>query len=122
MEEIEKAVEVLNSGGIIIFPTDTAFGIGCRIDKKESIEKLFTIRRRPVDKATPVLVSSIEMVKDYVHQIPDEVKSSLIDKYWPGALTIILEAKHVGKVRKSPVCAPLINPRGYPNHDPGKAP
>lgn len=92
-ERIDEAVRVLNQGGIIIFPTDTAFGIGCRIDKNESIEKLFRIRKRPVDKATPVLVSSIEMVKDYVHQIPNEVKNSLIDKYWPGALTIILEAK-----------------------------
>jgi L-threonylcarbamoyladenylate synthase len=92
-EQIEKAVKVLNEGGIIIFPTDTAFGIGCRIDKIQSIEKLFKIRKRPQTQATPVLINSLEMAGEYVQDIPAEVKEKLIDKYWPGALTIILKAK-----------------------------
>ncbi len=91
--EIDKAVEVLNNGGIIIFPTDTAFGIGCRINDEKAVERLFKIRRRPHEKATPVLVSSIEMARDYVLEIPQEVEEKLIKKYWPGAVTIVLPAK-----------------------------
>ncbi|MEX2012887.1 MAG: L-threonylcarbamoyladenylate synthase, partial [Candidatus Levyibacteriota bacterium] len=93
MEQIEKAVEILKDGGIIIFPTDTAFGIGCRIDNEEAIKRLFDIRKRPKEKATPVLVSSLEMTRLFVKEIPQEVEEKLIKKYWPGALTIILPAK-----------------------------
>ena len=44
MNEVAKAIEILKNGGIVIFPTDTAFGIGCRIDNEETVEKLFKIR------------------------------------------------------------------------------
>lgn len=91
--QIEKAIKILNQGGIVIFPTDTAFGIGCRIDDENAIERLFKIRKRPVFQATPVLFSDLEMVKKYVLEIPNDVKEKLIDKFWPGALTIVLEAK-----------------------------
>jgi L-threonylcarbamoyladenylate synthase len=91
--QIEKAVKVLKEGGIIIFPTDTAFGIGCRMDNKESVKRLFSIRKRPQSQATPVLFNNIEVMKDYLLDIPKEVKERLMDKYWPGALTIVLSCK-----------------------------
>lgn len=91
--DIGIAVKILNMGGIIIFPTDTAFGIGCRIDKKDAVKKLFEIRKRPQDQATPVLVSDKKMAKDYLFTIDKKVEKDLMDKYWPGALTIILPAK-----------------------------
>jgi len=91
--QVDKAVSVLNKGVIIIFPTDTAFGIGCRIDKAESVERLFEIRKRPKNQATPVLVSSIVMARNYFLEIPKEVEHKLVEKYWPGALTIVLPAK-----------------------------
>lgn len=90
--DIDKAVIILKEGGIIIFPTDTAFGIGCRIDNSEAVEKLFRIRKRPLTKAPPVLFESIEMVKKYTESIPSEVENTLMQQYWPGALTIILPA------------------------------
>ncbi len=92
-KDIQKAVEILKNGGIAIFPTDTAFGIGCRIDDEKAVERLFKIRKRPLTQATPVLVDSIKIASDYVESIPDTVKKQLIDKYWPGALTIILSCK-----------------------------
>lgn len=91
--DIEKAVRVLNEGGIIIFPTDTAFGIGCRIDKESAIERLFKIRKRSIFQATPVLVSSLEMANDYVLEIPKDVREKLINRFWPGALTIVLQSR-----------------------------
>lgn len=89
-KEIEKAVGILNEGGIVIFPTDTAFGIGCRIDNEESVERLFKIRKRPNDMAVPVLVNSIKMAKSYLENV-DEKVLGLMNKYWPGALTIVLD-------------------------------
>jgi len=89
MEQIDQAVSVLKDGGIVIFPTDTAFGIGCRIDNESSIKRLFKIRKRPESRATPVLVDTVKMAQDYVEPIPDEVVQKLIEPYWPGALTIV---------------------------------
>lgn len=90
--DIQKAITVLNEGGIIIYPTDTAFGIGCRIDNEEAVDKLFTIRKRPRSQATPVLVSSKDIALSYFEN-PSQVVRRLMDEYWPGALTIVAPAK-----------------------------
>lgn len=92
MEEISKAIEILNQGGIVIFPTDTAYGIGCRIDKEDSVKRLFKIRKRPEEQAVPVLINGIGMANDYFQTFPKEVES-LMEKYWPGRLTIVYRAK-----------------------------
>lgn len=92
--QIDQAVEVLKGSGIVIFPTDTAIGIGCRIDRENAVKRLFRIRRRPKTKAVPVLFSSVDMVRKYVFKIPQDVEN-LMKKYWPGALTIILRCNRV---------------------------
>lgn len=97
MNEVKSAIDILKDGGIVIYPTDTAFGIGCRIDNEKAVEKLFRIRNRPVIQAVPVLASSLEMASGYVQKIPKDVEEKLIKKYWPGALTIIFECR-IGKV------------------------
>lgn len=86
--DLEKAIEILQRGGIIIFPTDTAYGIGCRIDDERAVERLFRIRKRPQNQAVPILVSSIEMAQKYLQPLSKEVKE-LMKKYWPGGLTIV---------------------------------
>src|SRR5690349_2468879 len=92
-EQIKQAITVLKQGGVIIFPTDTAFGIGCRIDNEVAIKHLFALRKRPETKATPVLVSGVQMAKEYLLEIPQDVSEKLIKPYWPGALTIVLPCK-----------------------------
>ncbi|MBI4091992.1 MAG: threonylcarbamoyl-AMP synthase [Candidatus Levybacteria bacterium] len=91
-DKVKKAFEIMRGGGIVIFPTDTAFGIGCRIDDEKAIRRLFEIRKRPIDKAVPVLASSTEMVENYAEPFESEVRT-LMKKYWPGALTLVLSAK-----------------------------
>lgn len=86
--KINEAIDVLNSGGIVIFPTDTAFGIGCRIDSEDSVKRLFHIRKRPMTQATPVLVSSISMAKQYLQPVSKTVEE-LMNTCWPGGLTIV---------------------------------
>src|SRR4051812_32987951 len=90
---IEEAIEKLDKGGIVIFPTDTAFGIGCRMDNRDAIQRLFTIRKRPETQPMPVLVSSLQMARKYLLPIPDLVVDGLTKRYWPGALTIVLPCR-----------------------------
>jgi len=93
MVNLIEAIGILKEGGIVIYPTDTAFGIGCRIDNPESVARLFQIRKRPLTQATPVLVSSKEMAEKYfLSPLPDNVRH-LISDYWPGALTIVYECR-----------------------------
>jgi len=92
-EHIQKAITILNNGGIVIFPTDTAFAISCRIDDKNVVKKLFNIRKRSEKKATPVLVDTVTMAQKYLEPIPKQVVDNLIEPYWPGALTIVLKCK-----------------------------
>lgn len=92
-EELAKAIEIVRDGGVIIYPTDTACGIGGRIDNADTVTRVFSIKGRDLTKATPILFSSIGMVKEYVTDIPAEVEEKLMTEYWPGALTIILPAK-----------------------------
>lgn len=87
-----QAVEILKQGGVIAYPTDTACGIGCRIDDDTAVQRVYEIKGRDLGKAVPVLCSSFEMVEKYVESISDEVKK-LMNTYWPGALTIVLSAK-----------------------------
>lgn len=93
MIHIDKAVSVLQKGGIIIFPTDTAFGIGCAVDNVDAVERLFHLRNRPHTQATPVLIDSIQMAREYYQSVPEKVQEELMQKFWPGALTIVLNAQ-----------------------------
>lgn len=90
--QIKKAVRVLNEGGVVIFPTDTAFGIGCRMDNESAVARLFSIRKRPEDQLASVLVDSIKMAQEYLKPVGKKIKT-LMRKYWPGALTIIYKCK-----------------------------
>ncbi|MDO8657548.1 MAG: L-threonylcarbamoyladenylate synthase [Candidatus Levybacteria bacterium] len=91
MDKIKKAIEIFKNGGIVIFPTDTAIGIGCRIDNENAVKRLFKIRKRPENKPILALVNSVEMAQNYLFPIPKDVQHKLIDNYWPGALTIVLK-------------------------------
>ena len=93
MSDIDNAVQVIKQGGIVIFPTDTAYGIGCRMDNPGAVERLFEIRKRPKSQATPVLFDNLSRIEEFVLPIEHVVVDELIKKYWPGALTIILKAK-----------------------------
>ncbi len=88
MRTIDEGADILRDGGIIIFPTDTAFAISCRIDRPKSVARLFSVRNRPETKAVPLLVGSIDMAKKYFLD-PSKRIDYLMQTYWPGGLTII---------------------------------
>lgn len=92
MNNINNIIDEFRSGKVGIFPTDTAYGIGCRIDNVEAVKRVYSLRNRPGEKALIALVSSVEMAKEYV-SIDKEIEEKLVKKYWPGGLTIVLRCK-----------------------------
>ena len=90
-EGIRKSVEIIEKGGVIIFPTDTVYGIGCNPYDINAVKKIYEIKSREKIKSLPVLASSIEIVKQI--SIIDEFTEKIIKKYWPGPLTLILKLK-----------------------------
>lgn len=90
-EGIRKSVEIIENGGVIIFPTDTVYGIGCNPYDANAVKKIYEIKSREKIKSLPVLANSIEIVKQI--SIIDEFTEKIIKKYWPGPLTLILKLK-----------------------------
>jgi len=86
---IEEAVEELRRGGVIVFPTDTVWGVGAAISSKEGIEKLYKVMEREGKKATAVLVGSRVMAKRYGNL--NWRAEELVEVYWPGRLTVVVE-------------------------------
>ena len=86
---IEKVVEIIKKGGILIFPTDTVYGIGCNPYNENAVKKIYEIKSRTKLKSLPVLAHSLDIVKEIAHI--DEFTEKIIEKYWPGPLTLILE-------------------------------
>ena len=90
-DQIKKASAILKGGGIVIFPTDTVYGICCRIDDKGAISRLYKIKKTPVTQPFPILVSDLSQVEKLA--VINKTGEKLIKKFWPGALTIILRSK-----------------------------
>ncbi len=88
-EGIGKALEVINHGGIIVYPTDTVYGIGCNPFDKESVKKIYDIKSRDISKSVPVLTHSLKTAEKIVEF--DKISRKLVGKFWPGPLTLILK-------------------------------
>ena len=69
--DIEKSLRVLNDGGVILYPTDTVWGIGCDATDSAAVERIYAIKRRNETRSMLTLVDSLEMLADYVDDIPD---------------------------------------------------
>jgi L-threonylcarbamoyladenylate synthase len=81
------AVDVLDAGGIVALPTDTVYGIACRLDAEGGVERLFAAKDRPPDKAIMVLVDDLEQVAGVVGLTP---AANALRGLWPGGLTLVL--------------------------------
>lgn len=77
-DDIKKAVEVMRNGGVILYPTDTVWGIGCDATNEEAVAKVYKIKRRNDSKALVCLVDSDNRLQRYVRNVP-EVAWQLID-------------------------------------------
>lgn len=93
IEYIKEAADIINKGGIVAFPTETVYGLGANALNEEAVDKIFKAKGRPQDNPLIVHVASKNIDK-LVKEVP-AIAKSLIDKFWPGPLTIILNKKDI---------------------------
>ena len=91
MRVLKKVVNAMKRGGIIIYPTETCYGIGGDATNPKSIEKIYKIKGRDLSKPIPILVSSLNMIKKY--GIATKNVETLIKKFMPGPLSIIIKKR-----------------------------
>ena len=91
-EEIQKALEVLRKGGVILYPTDTVWGIGCDATDPEAVAKVYAIKKREDSKSLVLLASNMDMICRYVKEVPEmaiqlvEVNDKPMTIIYPGAV------------------------------------
>lgn len=123
---ISEAAGVIKTGGVISFPTQYLYGLGADALNADAVNRVFGIKHRSYKKPILVLVKSLEDLERIVRSIPP-VASRIIEKFWPGGITIIFEAKETlpvnltagtGKIGvrlpEHPVAAALVNSIGGP--------
>jgi L-threonylcarbamoyladenylate synthase len=135
---LQSAVTILKNGGLIAYPTETFYGLGAKFDMENSLKKLYEIKKRPLEKAMPLIIGDKALL-DMVAADINRAARLLIDKFWPGPLTLILPAKenlsrfltaatlsvavripgescalHLAKMCNFPITATSANPSGKP--------
>ena len=88
---IANALEVLLSGGLVAFPTDTVYGVGALVFDEKAVESIYAAKERPVEKAIPVLIGDAVDLNQVADEIPMPA-ARLIARFWPGPLTIVVPA------------------------------
>ncbi|KAF1304549.1 L-threonylcarbamoyladenylate synthase [Candidatus Enterococcus willemsii] len=89
---INEAIEILKSDGLVAFPTETVYGLGANALSETAVKRVFAVKGRPSDNPLIVHVADFEQVKQYVTNF-HPLTEKLVDMYWPGPLTLILEPK-----------------------------
>lgn len=119
-EDIRKSLAVLKSGGVILYPTDTIWGLGCDATNPSAVEKVFSIKKRTESKSLIILVNGIDMLERYVKGIPQSaielisVSDSPLTIIYPEgknlAAGVCNEDKSVGiRICYEPFCYELIS-------------
>lgn len=89
---LKEPAQIIQEGGIVIFPTETVYGIGVNGLNETAIKKLYEVKQRPINKPISLLVNSIEMIEKVAKDIT-EIEYDLIKRFLPGPLTIVLKKK-----------------------------
>lgn len=91
-QAIPTAAEVLRAGGLVVFPTDTVYGVGAAIDRPDAVARLYVAKGRPLDRPIPVLIADLQQVERLASRVNENVWR-LARRFWPGALTIVVPAQ-----------------------------
>lgn len=89
--DFNQAIASLKRGDVIVFPTETVYGLGADALNPVAVERVFQLKGRNPDTPIPVIVANQAMLKDLVEEIPP-IANNLIEQFWPGPLTLVLPA------------------------------
>ncbi|NOT05580.1 MAG: threonylcarbamoyl-AMP synthase [Anaerolineales bacterium] len=90
--EIKTALKILQSGGILAFPTDTVYGLGALAFNNHAIESIYKAKNRPIEKAIPILIGDLSDLEKVADDIPN-MALRFASRFWPGPLTCIVPKK-----------------------------
>jgi L-threonylcarbamoyladenylate synthase len=121
---IEKAAECVSSGGLIVYPTETVYGLGASPFHSSALERIFTIKSRDRHKSLILLLPNRDYLSNLVTSVPEQARC-LMDAFWPGPLTLVLPGKRdlpdallgpdatvAVRISDSPVCQELLSHLG----------
>jgi len=91
--ELSKAIEALQNGDIVVYPTDTLYAFGVDIYNKDAVKKVFEVKKRPLDNPLPVAVSNLADIEKIA--FVSDIARDLVEYFLPGPLTMILNKKNV---------------------------
>lgn len=92
--KLKEPAQEIKNGGIVVFPTETVYGIGTNALNADAVKKLYNVKQRPLNKPISMLVSSIDMIEKVARDITS-LEYALIKEFFPGPLTIILKKKDI---------------------------
>ena len=88
---LKKAAAVLKSGGLVVYPTETAYALGCDPKSAKAVKRLFSVKKRDMSKPLPMIAASVAMAKRFLKL--DRYASALAAAFWPGPLTLVAPVK-----------------------------
>lgn len=91
-KSMKEAAGIVNSGGLVAFPTETVYGLAAAYNNKSALDKLYKVKNRPKNKPFTVHISSMDTIGKLGCDI-SPVTRVLVEKFWPGPLTIVLKVK-----------------------------
>ena len=91
---LENAAKLIKKGKIVVFPTETVYGIGANGLDEKAVKKLYDVKQRPLNKPISLLVSNMDMINLIAKDIT-ETEYKIMEKFFPGPLTIILKKKEI---------------------------
>jgi len=97
IDYLKEATDILGNGGLVIIPTETVYGIAANMSDARALERLYKIKQRPKDKPFSLLIDTKEKVEYFTQDIPVSAYK-LMDKFWPGPLTLILKSRDKGTI------------------------
>lgn len=92
--EIQSALKILQSGGIVAFPTDTVYGLGALAFDNDAINSIYAAKDRPIEKAIPILIGDLSDLEKVADNVPD-MALRFAARFWPGPLTCIVPKKQI---------------------------
>ncbi|RLF48293.1 MAG: threonylcarbamoyl-AMP synthase [Thermoplasmata archaeon] len=89
--EIKKAIKILKEGKLVVYPTDTLYGLGADIFNEEAVKKVYEVKKRPLSMSLPIALASVDEIEEYAFM--NNLAYKIAEEFMPGGITIILKKK-----------------------------